>query len=134
MKPAKHANSRPAQHWVPFRDDRAECRLCPRHCRPKNNRMGFCGVRGSLNGEFRTFNFGQSLAATEEIIETEAVNHFSPGARILSMGNVGCMMACSFCQNWETSQVKHLDYSQVRHYQPQELVDICLANHIPIIS
>jgi len=134
MKPAKHVNSRPAQHWVPFRDDRAECRLCPRHCRPKNNRMGFCGVRGSLNGEFHTFNFGQSLAATEEIIETEAVNHFMPGARILSMGNVGCMMACSFCQNWETSQVKHLDYSQVRQYQPQELVDLCLDNQIPIIS
>jgi len=108
--------------------------LCPRHCRPKNDRMGFCGVRGTVNGEIQTFNYGQSLAATEELIETEAVNHFSPGARILSMGNVGCMMACSFCQNWETSQTQHLDYQMVRHYSPEQVVEMCLENHIPIIS
>ncbi|RTZ62682.1 MAG: AmmeMemoRadiSam system radical SAM enzyme [Aquificaceae bacterium] len=126
--------SRPAQHWIPFNDERAECRLCPRHCRPKNDRMGFCGVRGTVKGEIRSFNYGQSLAATEEIIETEAVNHFSPGARILSMGNVGCMMACSFCQNWETSQIQHLDHKIVRHYTPEQLVEMCLENDIPIIS
>ncbi len=126
--------SRVAQHWKPFKTDRAECHLCPRHCRPKNNKMGFCGVRGTVDGKIHTFNYGQSLAATEEIIETEAINHFSPGARILSMGNVGCMMACSFCQNWETSQVKHLDRKIVRHYTPEQLVEICLQNKIPIIS
>ncbi|HFC92190.1 MAG TPA: AmmeMemoRadiSam system radical SAM enzyme [Leucothrix mucor] len=126
--------SRPAQHWIPFNDHRAECCLCPRHCRPKNGRMGFCGVRGTVKGEIRSFNYGQSLAATEEIIETEAVNHFSPSARILSMGNVGCMMACSFCQNWETSQIQHLDYKMVRHYTPEQLVEMCLENDIPIIS
>lgn len=123
-----------AKHWIHFKENRAECRLCPRHCRPKNDRMGFCGVRGTVNGEIQTFNFGQSLAATEELIETEAVNHFSPGARILSMGNVGCMMACSFCQNWETSQTQHLDYQMVRQYTPEQLVEMCLENQIPIIS
>lgn len=125
---------KPAQHWLPFKENRAECRLCPRHCRPKNNRMGFCGVRGTVAGKIQTFNYGEALAATEEIIETEAVNHFSPGARILSMGNVGCMMACSFCQNWETSQIQHLDYKTVRHYTPEQLVGMCLENNIPIIS
>ena len=128
------SQGRPAQHWIPFKASRAECRLCPRHCRPKNDRMGFCGVRGTVNGEIQTFNFGQALAATEEIIETEAVNHYSPGARILSMGNVGCMMACSFCQNWETSQTQHLDYQMVRQYTPEQLVKMCLENKIPIIS
>ena len=131
MKFKKHT---PAQHWRPFKKNRAECLLCPRHCRPKNDRMGFCGVRGTVNGELRSFNYGQSLAATEEIIETEAVNHFAPGARILSMGNVGCMMSCSFCQNWETSQTKHLNHKMVREYSPQELVDICLQNGIQVIS
>ena len=134
MTATRTNTGRAAQHWKPFKENRAECRLCPRHCRPKNERLGFCGVRGTVNGEIQTFNFGQSLAATEEIIETEAVNHFSPGARILSMGNVGCMMACSFCQNWETSQIKHLDYQMVRYYTPQQLVDMCLQNNIPVIS
>ncbi len=123
-----------AQHWVPFKENRAECQLCPRHCRPKNDRMGFCGVRGTVNGELHTFNYGQSLAATEEVIETEAVNHYAPGARILSMGNIGCMMSCSFCQNWETSQTKHLDYKMVRDYTPEELINLCKKNDIQIIS
>ncbi|MEE9327621.1 MAG: AmmeMemoRadiSam system radical SAM enzyme [Cocleimonas sp.] len=127
-------NSQPAQHWVPFKENRAECQLCPRHCRPKNDRMGFCGVRGTVNGELHTFNYGQSLAATEEVIETEAVNHYAPGARILSMGNIGCMMSCSFCQNWETSQTKHLDYKMVRDYTPEDLIELCKKNAIQIIS
>ncbi len=126
--------AKPAKHWHPFKLDRAECRLCPRHCRPKNNRMGFCGVRGTIEGQFKTFNFGQSLAATEEIIETEAVNHYNPGSRILSMGNIGCMMACSFCQNWETSQIKHLNAQAVRYYSPADVIEICLKNNIPMIS
>ena len=86
------STSRPAQYWIPFRDGRVECTLCPRHCRPKNDRMGYCGVRGAVDGVLHTFNYGKSLPATEEVIETEAINHFRPGARILSMGNIGCMV------------------------------------------
>ena len=56
-----------------------------------------------------TDNYGKAVAAAEEVIETEAIYHYRPGARILSMGNIGCMMSCRFCQNWTTSQVKHLD-------------------------
>lgn len=127
-------NSRVASHWKPFNQNRVECTLCPRHCRPKQDSIGFCGVRGNLNNQLHTFNFGKSLAATEEVIETEAINHFMPGSRILSLGNIGCMMACSFCQNWETSQVKHLDQRIVREYSPQSIVDICLQNNINVLS
>lgn len=123
-----------ADHWLPLSANRVECTLCPRHCKPHNGQMGYCGVRGAVDAALHTFNFGLALAATEEVIETEAVNHFSPGVRILSLGNVGCMMSCSFCQNWETSQIKHLDQKQVRHYTPQQLVDICLQNEIGVIS
>lgn len=114
--------------------DRVACSLCPRGCRPGEGQAGFCGVRAVHGGRLRALNYGRSVAATEEVIETEAVNHYAPGARILSLGNVGCMMACSFCQNWETSQVKHLQERSVRHYTPHEVVDICLAHGIPMIS
>jgi pyruvate formate lyase activating enzyme len=68
-------------------------------------------VRPNVDGQFHTLNYGVSVQATEETIETDAVNHYQPGhyqsgARILSLGNVGCMMSCTFCHNWETSQVK----------------------------
>jgi len=126
--------SQPALHWHAIAANRVECGLCPRHCRPRNGQMGYCGVRGTVNGALHTFNHGLSLAATEECIETEAVVHFSPGARILSLGNIGCMMTCVFCQNWQTSQIKHLDERHIRRYSPQALVDLCQENSIQTIS
>src|SRR6056300_890258 len=97
-----------AMHWKPLDKGRVECQLCPRHCKTSVGQMGFCQVRGNVDRKLHTFNYGKSVAATEEVIETEAVNHFMPGARILSLGNIGCMLQCDFCQNWQTSQVKHL--------------------------
>ena len=94
----------------------------------------FCKVRGTVNGELHTFNFGKSVQATEEVIETEAVNHFMPAARILSLGNIGCMMSCDFCQNWQTSQVGHLDPSVVQHFTPEEVVQTAIDAKIGVIS
>jgi len=96
--------------------------------------MGFCRVRGPRDGAWHTFNYGKSVAVTREVIETEAVYHYRPGAPILSLGNVGCMMACSFCQNWETSQVRHLDTAVVETYTPEDVVRIAADHGIDVIS
>jgi pyruvate formate lyase activating enzyme len=127
--------SRPARHWVHHSEpSRVECHLCPRHCKPRPGQPGFCRVRGNVGGALHTFNYGVSVQATEETIETEAVNHYWPGARILSLGNVGCMMSCTFCHNWETSQIKHLDERAVHHYTPEQVVDLALAHGIRMLS
>jgi pyruvate formate lyase activating enzyme len=128
-------DSRTARHWT-WRPElgKVECGLCPRHCKLRDQQMGFCLVRGNRGDELHTFNYGRSVQATVECIETEAINHYRPGARILSMGNIGCMMSCTYCQNWQTSQIKHLDARNVRIYTPQEVVDLALANDIGIIS
>ncbi len=125
-----------AMHWKSFKEDggRVECTLCPRHCKTSPGQMGFCKVRGNKDGEFQTYNFGKSVAATEECVETEAIYHFAPGARILSLGNIGCMMACDYCQNWQTSQVKYLDDSVVHTYTPEEIIRLAQLNNIGIIS
>lgn len=130
----KDCDSRPAVHWRLVSSGHVECGLCPRHCQMKNGDMGYCGVRGAVNGALHTFNYGLSLTPAEEFIETEAVVHFRPGARILSLGNIGCMLSCVFCQNWETSQIRHLDAAHVRKYSPHDLVNLCLENEIGIIS
>lgn len=114
--------------------NKVECELCPRHCELKINQKGFCLVRGNVNNELHTYNYGVSVPATIECIETEAVNHFQPGAKILSMGNVGCMMSCAYCQNWQTSQVKHLNDKNVAIYTPQDVIDLAIKNNIDIIS
>src|SRR5690349_17826442 len=128
-------DSRPAMHWKVFNESgRVECTLCPRHCKTNSEQMGFCKVRGNKDGVFHTYNFGKSVAATEECVETEAIYHYSPGARILSLGNIGCMMACDYCQNWQTSQVKYLDDSVVHSYSPEQIIDLAMRNNIGIIS
>jgi pyruvate formate lyase activating enzyme len=125
--------SRPAMHW--HKDgEKTTCTLCPRNCSLKTNQKGFCQVRGNVDGALNTYNYGISVQATIENIETEAVNHYMPGAKILSMGNVGCMMACSYCQNWQTSQVKYLNDKNVHCYSPQEVIDLAIKNDIQIIS
>src|SRR5690606_39728846 len=74
----------------------------------------FCGVRYNDGGELVTLNYGKSVPMTQETIETEAVYHYAPGARILSMGNIGCMMKCDFCHNWQTRSEEHTSELQSR--------------------
>ena len=126
----------PASHWHKPQESSSMvvCDLSPRHCKIAEGKLGKCGVRGNVGGELVTFNYGKSVEATMEYIETEAVNHFQPGAKILSLGNIGCMMSCDFCQNWRTSQVRHLDERDVRQYSPQQIVSTCKLLGINLIS
>jgi pyruvate formate lyase activating enzyme len=127
--------SRVAKYWrFDARTNKTVCNLCPRHCRRSSGEFGFCGVRGNVNNEVRTYIYGRTLAPTIENIETEAVNHFSPGAKILSLGNIGCMMDCNFCQNWTTSQVKHLDDSNVFEFTPEQIIEMAQRNNVGVIS
>lgn len=124
-----------AQHWHPIDGtDRVECTLSPRHCKIANGKSGFCGVRRNIGGVLYSDNYGRAVAAAEEVIETEAIYHFRPGARILSMGNIGCMMSCRFCQNWTTSQVKHLDTRVIQSMSPEDVIDIAQQHEIEVIS
>ncbi len=125
----------PASHWEKTEgDDHVVCKLSPRNCKIREGSLGKCGVRGNVDNKLVTFNYGKSVEATMEYIETEAVYHYRPGAKILSLGNVGCMMSCDFCQNWRTSQTRHLDPRDVRRYTPEDIVEACMITGINVIS
>lgn len=127
--------SRVAKYWsFDEKTNKTECQLCPHHCKRSNGQFGLCGVRGNVNNEYHTFNYGRTVSPTIETIETEAVNHYSPGARILSLGNIGCMMDCDFCQNWTTSQTKHLDDKNVFEFSPEQIVEMAQKNNIEFLS
>jgi len=95
---------------------------------------GFCGVRQNLNGRLVSLNYGRATHVTQESIETEAVFHYAPGAPILSLGNVGCMMNCDYCHNWKTSQARLISNGDVHYYTPERIVEIALERNIPVIS
>ncbi len=95
---------------------------------------GFCRVRKNIGGTLNSLIYGKTVQLTQEAIETEAVFHYAPGAPILSLGNIGCMLACDFCQNWKTAQVKYLDEKEIHRHTPEQVVDIALEHGIQILS
>ncbi|HET9894118.1 MAG TPA: AmmeMemoRadiSam system radical SAM enzyme [Streptosporangiaceae bacterium] len=123
-----------ARLWSPDDNGGVICHLSPRNCKIRDGKVGFCRVRVNRGGQLYTLNYGKSVAATEETIETEAVYHFAPGARILSMGNIGCMMNCDYCHNWQTSQARFVGDGSVYYYTPEQVVEECLSRNIKIIS
>lgn len=113
---------------------KVECLLSPRHCKMNDGQKGFCGVRKNIEGTLNSLIYGKTVQLTQETIETEAVFHYAPGAPILSLGNIGCMLACDFCQNWKTAQVKYLDENEIHYHTPEQVVDIALQRGIQILS
>jgi pyruvate formate lyase activating enzyme len=50
------------------------------------------------------------------------------------MGNIGCMMNCSYCHNWKTSQDKYVSDQDVHRYTPEDVVAIAKRHGIRMIS
>jgi len=129
-----HTNAHSAKFWQPTEGGRVRCTLTPRGCLIQDGRTGFCGVRKNVNGKLLTLNYGKSVNLTEEMIESEAVYHYAPGSKILSLGNIGCMMNCDFCQNWRTSQVVHLNEKDICNYTSESIVETALNRGIGMLS
>lgn len=127
-------SSHPASLWQSLDNHRTKCLLCPRGCVRPEGESGFCGVRKNIGGSLHTLNYGKSVPMTRESIETEAVFHYAPGESILSLGNIGCMMSCDFCQNWTTSQARLVRDTDITSYTPEDVVDYALRHGIRVLS
>lgn len=96
------------------------CLLCPNRCVIKNQKVGVCRVRKSVDGELRTLNYGEVASYGLDPIEKKPLYHFYPGHQIFSVGTMGCNLHCRFCQNWE---IAHAEPSTLR-VTPGEIVDL----------
>jgi pyruvate formate lyase activating enzyme len=134
LTPALQQSLQPARLWQATANGRVQCHLSPRHCNIPEGGLGFCGVRYNQGGRLMTLNYGKSVPITEERIESEAVYHYAPGARILSLGNIGCMLKCDFCQNWQTSQARLVQERDIVRYTPEQIVDYAVRHGIGILS
>lgn len=77
------------------------CHVCPRNCRVKPDREGYCKVRGNRDGKFYSLVYGLCSSVAVDPIEKKPVFHFRPGTRVLSLGTIGCNLRCIHCQNWQ---------------------------------
>ena len=104
-----------------------QCRACEHACVLHPGASGICGVRVNRDGVLYLVVYGDAVAAHIDPIEKKPLFHFLPGSDALSIGTFGCNLRCSWCQNWDLSQVRNpaqLTDAHNRHYSPEELVSI----------
>ena len=121
MTPALHA----ARWWHPAERGKLLCTLCPRYCLIGEGQAGFCYVRQNRGGQLVSAGYGRSTGFAVDPIEKKPLNHFLPGARVLSFGTAGCNLGCKFCQNWDISKAK-IDQHASETATPEEVVELAL--------
>ena len=86
-----------------------QCELCPRKCRVRKGKRGFCRVRENIEGELYSLVYGNPNALHLDPMEKNPFFHVLPATNSLSVATVGCNFQCKFCQTWEISQTSPED-------------------------
>lgn len=88
---------------------RIQCELCPRDCQLEDGQRGACFIRQNVAGRMVLTSYGRSSGFCIDPVEKKPLNHFHPGASVLSFGTAGCNLACQFCHNWDAAKAAELD-------------------------
>ena len=112
-----------------------KCTLCRHKCVIKPGCTGKCGVRQNVQGELFSYNYGQIIAANIDPVEKKPIYHFYPGHKTFSIAAPGCNFICSFCQNWQISQIKLKDNLPSQpETAPQTIINSALKSNCLSVS
>ena len=115
-----------AQFYSKLENQIVRCDLCPWNCILKPGQTGNCKVRSNVEGILLTHVFNKIAAFGIDPIEKKPLYHFYPGKNILSIGEVGCNLHCTFCQNHRISQCFALEFSGFQNITSAQLVSKAL--------
>lgn len=102
---------------------KVHCFLCSHHCKIPASKFGICGVRENIEGKLYTRVYGNVIASHVDPIEKKPLYHFLPGSTSYSIATIGCNFKCSFCQNWEISQLSKMGNNiSERQIEPADIV------------
>ena len=104
---------------------RVQCTACARNCQISEGQIGFCGVRGVVDGRLYLLVYGRVMAGHIDPIEKKPVVHFRPGSKVFSIATSGCSWACAYCQNSDISQLRKIEGTDAT---PDELVESALSH------
>lgn len=93
-----------ALYYSKLENKKVRCELCPWNCELMPQQTGICKVRTNDDGKLFSLVYNKVAALGVDPIEKKPLYHFYPGKNILSIGEVGCNLQCSFCQNHRISQ------------------------------
>src|SRR5438552_11942278 len=100
------ASTVPTRYWHELDDGRIQCDVCPRACKLREGQRGLCFVRAREHDQVVLTTYGRSSGFCVDPVEKKPLNDFLPCSSVLSFGNAGCNLACSFCLEWEISKSK----------------------------
>lgn len=112
-----------ALFYTKTKNNQVECNLCPWNCILANGQTGNCKVRTNNSGILVTNVYNKVAAIGSDPIEKKPLYHFHPGTNILSIGEVGCNLHCSFCQNHRISQCKASEFSGFHNISAKKIVN-----------
>ncbi|MDO8885902.1 AmmeMemoRadiSam system radical SAM enzyme [Candidatus Oleimmundimicrobium sp.] len=83
---------------------KVKCFLCPHGCLISPGKTGTCSIRKNIDGTLIALTYERISSCSLDPIEKKPLYHFHPKTVILSLGSIGCNLACPFCQNWQIAQ------------------------------
>jgi pyruvate formate lyase activating enzyme len=114
---------REALFYTKHENHTVRCVLCPWYCELQPGQTGVCKVRSNEMGQLTTHVFNRVAALGVDPIEKKPLYHFYPGKNIVSIGEVGCNLHCSFCQNHRISQCKARDFKGFKEITSTQIID-----------
>ncbi len=87
--------------------------------------MGLCGVRQNIGGKLQLLVYGKVITGHIDPIEKKPVVHYMPGSKIFSIATSGCNWLCSYCQNFDISQRRKAEGTDL---MPPEVVSLALSH------
>ena len=115
-----------AQFYIELKNGNVRCELCPWYCELKPGQTGICKVRKNENGKLITQVYNRVAAMGTDPIEKKPLYHFYPGKNILSVGEPGCNLHCTFCQNYNLSQSAAEKYSGFKNITSTKIKETAL--------
>ncbi|EZQ04863.1 MULTISPECIES: AmmeMemoRadiSam system radical SAM enzyme [Acidianus] len=93
--------------------NKIRCTACARKCLIGEGQIGFCGVRYVSDGKLYLGVYGKVAAAHVDPIEKKPLVHFYPGSRVFSFSTYGCNWMCAYCQNYDLSQRRRMEGTEL---------------------
>ncbi|MBI3639968.1 MAG: AmmeMemoRadiSam system radical SAM enzyme [Thaumarchaeota archaeon] len=104
-------------------NEKVRCTACARYCEIGKEQIGLCGIRGNKGGKLELFVYGKVITGHVDPIEKKPVIHYRPGTSIYSIATTGCNWLCKYCQNYDISQRRKVEGTEMT---PQQVVDQAL--------
>jgi pyruvate formate lyase activating enzyme len=123
-----------ARYWQAAADGAVQCELCPHRCRIPEGGRSRCHGRVNHGGVLLAETWGRPVAMGVDPVEKKPLYHFLPGSSILSLGTLGCNLACRFCQNWELSHPDGARVARDGPVLPEDVAQAAVERGIPAVA